>query len=52
MSEMSGLSPIKYFQMEENAKIIIEPFTDRLNFWESLSGELNYTNIHISPQNP
>lgn len=50
MSEMSGLSPVKYFQIEENAKIIMEPFTERLDFWEGLA--LNYTNIHISPQNP
>lgn len=47
---MSGLSPVKYFQIEENAKIIMEPFTERLDFWEGLA--LNYTNIHISPQNP
>jgi len=45
---MSGLSPVKYFQIEENARIIMEPFSERLDFWDSLP--LNYTNIHINPQ--
>ncbi|ODM98842.1 Venom carboxylesterase-6 [Orchesella cincta] len=48
LSELSGLSPVKYLQLDgSSSRVIMEPFTERLDFWES--PPINLTNIHIAP---
>jgi len=35
-SELSGLSPLKYLKIERNLEILVEPFVERMEFWNKL----------------